>query len=664
MIGFPKRGSLRRPSAAHRFLYSRYLNYAGLFLSVLMLFGGWYLSDRYVHYSVQKDFEFHVSEHLELLQERVLEHNRPPIEAVAKITAHRNDFLLEITDSRGAALYRSTGWGENPSTYVAERKTAASGEEWNLRYTSSPSFDAANKSLYPILFAIMGVAVQLFLLYIIVELLRSRTLVKTKAAELESSLVWLDTILTSSVDGLHILNQEGKIIACSPSFLKLIGYSEEESKDLSVYDWETKFPAEAIPAIMDSITDMPMTFESIFRRKDGTLIDVETSAKAIVEGNIRYIYASSRDISERKRTEKALRESESFYKSMFSSLNEAIIILDHAAIVDCNAVAEEIFEISKEMFVGHSLIDAFPEPECMERSFDQCLEWAHEQGVTRTECSFRFGGGRTKIIDLTLSRFGSPEEEKLILIARDVTKKSEEERLLRMYTRQAQMGEMISMIAHQWRQPLAIINAIISQMRLKALVSGESDPQVIENLIKIEEQSSHLSQTISDYRDFFRPDKPKEHFSVSSLLQNALNLVDHTLKNHSIRIETWITCDPLLYTYRNEVLQVIMALLENAFDAFLETKRKEGNFIMLGVDQDETYAILTLRDNAGGIAPEAMKKLFTPYFTTKQKSYGTGLGLYMSKIIIQEHCHGTIALESHGEETVVTVKLPYQKGES
>lgn len=217
------------------------------------------------------------------------------------------------------------------------------------------------------------------------------------------------------------------------------------------------------------------------------------------------------------------------------------------------------------------------------------------------------------------------------------------------------------MIAHQWRQPLAIINAITSQMRLQELMKDENDLLLIENLIKIEEQSVHLSRTITDYRDFFRPDKPKELFYISTLIDHALNLIDHTLKNHGITIKKVSMKDPKLTSYRNEVLQVLIALLKNALDAFEENNTPQG-MITIVIDQDDRFVIVSIHDNASGISPEIMNKLFIPYFTTKRK-YGTGLGLYMSKVIVEEHCAGVLEVMSEESETTFTIKLPYQKEE-
>lgn len=382
------------------------------------------------------------------------------------------------------------------------------------------------------------------------------------------------------------------------------------------------------------------------------------------DGPIVGVVGTYNDITEIRRTQLQIKESEKFYRTIFTSVHEAILILDKHTVVDCNELALTLFDSKREALIGKNIFDFAYDIECRKENFRYYLDLAYQGEYVTDECSLRLYStpDEIKIIEFTLSGFSNYDEKKLIMIARDLTEHIEEERMFRMNTRQAQMGEMISMIAHQWRQPLAIINAIVSQMRLQELMKDDNDPKLINNLKKIEEQSSHLSQTISDYRDFFRPDKPKEHFNISMLIENALRLIDHILKNHGIMVETIQMHDPELFTYRNEVLQVLMAMLKNSLDAFVE-KRVEEGCIWIILDRDDEYTMVTIRDNAGGIAPEIMNKLFIPYFTTKTKNNGTGLGLYMSRMIIQDHCHGLISVQSQGNETSFTIKLPYEKEE-
>lgn len=579
---------------------------------------------------------------------------------------HDESMQVEIYDgphrSDNHLLYRS-GSTEYMSEHTAHETIKIGGRIWHLYYSSTPKYDQSKEVSFIIFAAMGGLGLYFILLYTIVELLKSRKKLQSNTVELESSRSWLQKVLESSVDGIHILDFDGNLIECSPSFLQMFGYNEHEAQALSVYDWEAKLSDTEIRTALDSISIIPVTFETVCRRKDGILLDVEITAHRIDVDGVQYIYASGREITERKKIERLLKESEEFYRTMFSSINEAVCILSENRIIDCNDEAVRLFEMMKQQMIGMNIFDVVTQIECREHNFPFYLNAAYRGESATAVCSVSLSAhsNERKIIEFTLSGFGRSNTNKLILIARDMTEQIEQERLFKMQTRQAQMGEMISMIAHQWRQPLAIINAITSQMRLQELMKEENDPLLIENLIKIEEQSVHLSRTITDYRDFFRPDKPKELFYISTLIDHALSLIDHTLKNYGITIQKVLVQDPKLITYRNELLQVLIALLKNALDAFGENHVSQGT-ITIGINQDDHFVIVSIHDNAGGIAPDIMKKLFIPYFTTKHKS-GTGLGLYMSKVIIEEHCAGVLEVSSEENVTTFIIKLPYEKEE-
>lgn len=267
------------------------------------------------------------------------------------------------------------------------------------------------------------------------------------------------------------------------------------------------------------------------------------------DGAIIGVVGSYTDITDIRRTRLELKKSETFYRTVFASVHEAVCILSNDIIIDCNDEAMRLFEMSKQQLIGMNIFHVVGHIDCLDNSFDSYLNAAYQGESVTVECLLTFDNHNKeiKITEITLSGFGHDEKNRLVMVIRDITKRVEEEKFLRMQTRQAQMGEMISMIAHQWRQPLAIINAIASQMRLEAMISG-NEGDTIDHLIKIEEQSSHLSYTISAYRDFFRPDKPKEHFTISTLVNNALSLIDHTLKNHGIKVQKVVKQESNLFT--------------------------------------------------------------------------------------------------------------------
>lgn len=364
------------------------------------------------------------------------------------------------------------------------------------------------------------------------------------------------------------------------------------------------------------------------------------------------------DITELHLIQLQLRESEQFYRTIVSAIDKAIMILENNVIIDCNLTTLLMFETTEHQLIGSNILDSNNSIECSGESFDHYLTKAYEGQTVQIQATLVLNNNikTSKILEITLANYGS-DAQKLIMLARDITQKLEDEKLFKTHTRQAQMGEMVSMIAHQWRQPLAIINAIASQLRLKEILNDNEDSDLINHLIKIEQQSLHLSQTISDYRDFFRPDKPLENILLTELIDHTLDLIDHTLKSKGVSVDIVVHCPCTVQIYRNEIIQVLISLLKNACDAFEENSILYRH-IDIEINHNDLYGIIIIKDNAGGIPKDVIEKIFIPYFTTKSHSHGTGLGLYMSKMIVEEHCNGLLEISSHDQETLIVIKLP------
>ena len=203
-------------------------------------------------------------------------------------------------------------------------------------------------------------------------------------------------------------------------------------------------------------------------------------------------------------------------------------------------------------------------------------------------------------------------------------------------SRLAQMGQMISMIAHQWRQPLSAISATSSALEIKAQLNKLTNEQIVQYVGKISQYAKHLSTTINDFRDFFKPNKLKQEVSTNELVSSVLQIIQTSLRNKNITIDLHLESNKKLMTYANELKQVVLNLIKNAEDVLLE--KKVANPIIKITTTSNTICI---EDNGGGVKDEIKDKIFDPYFSTKDKN-GTGLGLYMSKIIIEEHCKGTL----------------------
>ena len=245
-------------------------------------------------------------------------------------------------------------------------------------------------------------------------------------------------------------------------------------------------------------------------------------------------------------------------------------------------------------------------------------------------------------------------------VEEEVRKNREKDRQLLHQSRLAQMGEMISMIAHQWRQPLSAISSCSLAINVKAKLGKLDKESAVELSEKISEYSQHLSSTIDDFREFFKPNRGKEETTYESLVKSALSIVEVSLKNKNIEVRLDLQCNALLTTYPNELKQVILNLIKNAEDAVVERKVPEP-YIEIKSYIEDGKAVLEVRDNAGGVPDNIIDKIFDPYFSTKLEKNGTGLGLYMSKMIVEEHCSGRLEVENGPDGAIFKITLELER---
>ncbi|WP_434636335.1 ABC transporter substrate-binding protein [Sulfurimonas sp. NW7] len=238
--------------------------------------------------------------------------------------------------------------------------------------------------------------------------------------------------------------------------------------------------------------------------------------------------------------------------------------------------------------------------------------------------------------------------------AKELIKKDE---ILTAQSKQAVMGEMISMIAHQWRQPLNTITLQISNLQLKYLMGQNiSKEDIMQTLEDISDSVVYLSDTIEDFKTYFRPNKAPQETDMRGLLKKAIKFVEPRLKSNKIKLQTECDSELSANVYANELIQVLLNLLNNAIEAY-ENKKTEDKIIKLTCKQSGPKIQIDVTDKAGGIRKEHLSKLFEPYFSTKGKN-GTGLGLYMSKMIIEKQFGGSISVESSMFGTTFTIVIP------
>ena len=239
-------------------------------------------------------------------------------------------------------------------------------------------------------------------------------------------------------------------------------------------------------------------------------------------------------------------------------------------------------------------------------------------------------------------------------VEKEVAAQREKEKMLIQQSKMAAMGDMISMIAHQWRQPLNQLSFVM--MNIEGAYDARTlSREYLESKLKEGENLlEYMSHTIDDFRDFFKSDKQKEEAGLCEITDSAIGLIEKGLQAQEISVEKECLCDKKLMLYKNEMLQVLLNLLKNAQEAL---GGKEDAKISVRIYEEQGRAKISVSDNGGGVKEENIEKIFEPYFSTKANQ-GTGLGLYMSKMIIEEHMEGTLSLRNSKEGAEFIISLP------
>ncbi|MGE4455653.1 MAG: PAS domain S-box protein [Arcobacteraceae bacterium] len=331
-------------------------------------------------------------------------------------------------------------------------------------------------------------------------------------------------ILENAGDYIHILDMEGNVFMFSDSFADSLGYTKEETAKLNVTAWDIGFDTKTISELVIN----PKSFETKHTKKDGTVFDVEVRTSGIELDGKMYLYAASRDITERKLAQEQLHQ-------------------------------------------------------------------------------------------------------------RDI--------LLQQQTRLAAIGEMMANIAHQWRQPLSAITSSISGLKLKQEFGLLDDNDISEVNDQILKNAEFLSKTIDNFRNFFKKDQIKRKFFIADSINETINIIKASYDNHFIQLDKDFDESIYYFGSDNMLSQVVLNLLSNAKDALVHNNIDEKH-VMISLSMNNNNIKIEVKDNGGGIKEDIQEKIFDPYFTTKHQHQGTGLGLYMSNQIVQNHFNGQITVQN------------------
>ena len=334
---------------------------------------------------------------------------------------------------------------------------------------------------------------------------------------------------------------------------------------------------------------------------------------------------------------KSLSEKNEELRLILDTTMEAIIIFKDNSVVDCNKIAIELF--NKQM-----------KYELINKSFNDLIhnknrDILNEKEPFETNLIREDGSEFNAIINIKDTSLNN-QIFKIVTIV-DIEDLKRKENLMAEQTKLAAMGEMLGNIAHQWRQPLNIISMSSSNLKLKNDIGELCSSTLSESLSLILRTTNHLSDTIDTFNNFLKTDKEKSFFNINENIKNSISLVDSFFKNFNIDIILELEEGIFINSLANEFSQAFINILNNAKDAIvLNLKDNEYGLIKIKTKKIDNFIEISILDNAKGIEKDILNKIFEPYFTTKHKYQGTGLGLYMTRKIINSSMGGEITVQN------------------
>ena len=462
----------------------------------------------------------------------------------------------------------------------------------------------------------------------------------------------------------------GKITYVSEGFCNISGYSKEELLGKNHNIVRHPDMKNEIYKGLWSIIKSGNKWSGIIknRKKNGDYYFVETTIAPEYDSFNRHIgYVSVRkDITNQIKLEKQ----KVFTESIINNSDSIILTTSGNTLNSINKKFFEIFDYKNladfkskhncicELFVAKD--DYFIMPEKNGKSWLEQLKTIPsnaELGVNKI-CMID-KKGKERIFQIKSSGIVFYEDNLEIITLTEITSILKNRQLLKSQTKHAAMGEMIAMIAHQWRQPLTILTSINSKLNVLYSMNMLTEEKFNDSFNKSKNIINHLSQTINDFRNFFKENSLEEEIKVPDLMNKSIKLIDISFNEHNIKIVENYEDDTKNLTLKlpiSKFTQVLLNLLKNASDAIIENNPKE-KLIKINTKKVNEILKITIEDTAGGIPKDIIERVFEPYFSTKDLN-GTGLGLYMSKLIIEEQLNGEISVKNTQNGALFTIILP------
>jgi len=483
--------------------------------------------------------------------------------------------------------------------------------------------------------------------------------------------------------------ENGRIMDANDAAVDFYKYSYAELTSIAIHDINPMGQNEIIKRMSQVVNDEVKSFVFQHRKKDGSMVYVEAFSTQIYLEDRTLLFSVVHDITERIKDEEQIRiyqeelrvineeleervieethkriQREMTFQQLFDSLDfmVAMVGCDHHYIA-VNSTYLNHFAKDEKDIVGHHVSEIIGVEEY--KVLESIAEKAFNGETVHVERKIYSLDGEEMFIDSTFTPYYNEDNEILgaIVISQNITEArklkndlEKKEQLMIQQSKLADMGSMIGAIAHQWKQPLNVIGLSVSLYEEE----HEGDSGVEELAREINGQVAYMSETINDFRNFFQPSKRKQMFDINEAVNNVIKLLYPKMKTQNINIHLDKDIDAKAYGFKNEFMQVMMNLINNARDAVVEREPKNG-IIHIDVKKNNDFVTISLKDNGGGISEELLPdKLFEQYVTSKGDK-GTGIGLSMSKTIIEKYMDGVLTARNIKDGAEFTIMLPIKE---
>ena len=452
----------------------------------------------------------------------------------------------------------------------------------------------------------------------------------------------LSAILENIPDLVWIKDENGFYITCNHRFEDLYGVQKGDlvgKNDFDFVDDKTAnfFREKDLNAIK---ANSPVSnYEELLFLNDGHQEYTLTTKTKVLnkDGTILGVLGIGKNISELKEKEEKLLQQKEEFETIFNTTKDGLAVLDKDTnFLRVNDAYSLITGLCKEELLKTSCIDLTieEEKEKAKEIFAKVLTKEHVDDFEKT-CVIN---DRKITVNMSISLM--PDKKNVLVSIKDISKK----KLFEEQAKLASMGEMIGNIAHQWRQPLSVITTIASNVKFREENDLIDNFDISQEMETIMIQANYLSKTIDDFRDFIKENPEKNSINLINIIKKTISIINPTLKNNNIELFTLFEDDIIIEGFENEIIQALINIINNAKDAIKENSTQlEERVILIKTIKDNNSLNMIIQDSGKGISPEILPRIFEPYFTTKHKSIGTGIGLSMTRKIIIEHHNGQIS---------------------